>query len=273
MSALVAAALFGCSNDGDYDDENDLTTEVVACEEAYARLERCCPDFRHSRSSCLTWTRIVVVGTIVFVIGTGTDIGKTHVTRALALAAGAPAWKPVTSGGNEDVVRLAAEPPLHALSAPVSPHLAARMEGITLDAHVMAAAAAERARGVARLLVESAGGLYSPLSDRETNADVARALAAVAPVKVLLVAPDRLGVLHDVAATLRAAHADGIVVACVALSAPAHPDASTGTNAAELVRVGAAREVVTFPRASVDDAATLAAARACLSVLGIDASR
>jgi dethiobiotin synthetase len=96
------------------------------------------------------------------------------------------------------------------------------------------------------------------LSDEETNADVALLYGERA--LVVLVAPDRLGVLHDVGACVRAAEADGIMFAAVALSAPAQGDASTGTNAAEIERLGLADTVVTFPRARVDDDATKKAA-------------
>lgn len=202
---------------------------------------------------------------IVFIVGTGTDVGKTHVTRALSLAARAPAWKPITSGGLDDVVRLEAAPPLHALSEPLSPHLAARRDGIAIDAAAIARASRERAGAHARFLVESAGGLYSPISDDQTNADVARALGPSA--ELVLVAPDRLGVLHDVGAVVRAARADGLEFACIALSAPPSPDPSTGTNGAEIVRLGLARNVVTFPRADAADEMSLRAAEACLRSL------
>lgn len=189
---------------------------------------------------------------IVYVVGTGTDVGKTHVAAALARVSGLPAWKPIVSGGLEDVERLGAKPPLVALRDPVSPHLAARREGVELSVKAIVAATPGSA------IVESAGGLYSPLSDDETNADVAIAYARSA--LVVLVAPDRLGVLHDVGACMRAAEADGITIAAVALSAPAQADASTGTNAAEIERLGLAESVVVFPRARVEDDATKRAA-------------
>jgi dethiobiotin synthetase len=189
---------------------------------------------------------------IVYVVGTGTDVGKTHVAAALARVSKLPAWKPIVSGGLEDVERLGAAPPLVALAEPISPHLAARRAGIGLSAEAIVEATKDT------MIVESAGGLYSPLSDEETNADVAMLYGERA--LVVLVAPDRLGVLHDVGACVRAAEADGITFAAVALSAPAQADASTGTNAAEIERLGLAEAVVTFPRARVDDDATKKAA-------------
>lgn len=189
---------------------------------------------------------------IIYVVGTGTDVGKTHVAAALSRVSKLPAWKPIVSGGLEDVERLGSTPPLASLRDPVSPHLAARREGIELSAQAIVDATKEP------MIVESAGGLYSPLSDDETNADVALAYGERA--LVVLVAPDRLGVLHDVGACVRAAEADGITFAAIALSAPAQADASTGTNAAEIERLGLAAAVVVFPRARVDDDATRKAA-------------
>jgi hypothetical protein len=43
-AGIIAA--FGCSNeDDDIDNREDLTVEIISCEEAYARLEDCCPGF------------------------------------------------------------------------------------------------------------------------------------------------------------------------------------------------------------------------------------
>jgi dethiobiotin synthetase len=189
---------------------------------------------------------------IIYVVGTGTDVGKTHVAAALARVSKMPAWKPVVSGGFEDVERLGAAPPLVALAEPLSPHLAARREGVELSAEAIVRATKDS------MIIESAGGLYSPLSDEETNADVALAYGQRA--LVVLVAPDRLGVLHDVGACVRAAEADGISFAAVVLSSPAEKDASTGTNAAEIERLGLAEAVITFPRARIDDDVTKKAA-------------
>ncbi|RYE86634.1 MAG: dethiobiotin synthase, partial [Myxococcales bacterium] len=129
---------------------------------------------------------------IVTVVGTGTDVGKTFVTAALAAAlrrrgVDVAAWKPVASGVTPgepaaDASELAAalgrpiEPPLHSFEPPLSPHLAARRAGVAIDIDALAARAHALAAGRAVTLVETAGGLLSPLSDTTTNADLARAL-------------------------------------------------------------------------------------------------
>lgn len=187
-----------------------------------------------------------MTGRRLIVTGTGTGIGKTHVSEALLLAwrssgRSCAGLKPVESGVTAETVtdaaRLAAASTFHvkpgpyAFPDPVSPHLAARRAGavISFDAvsGVMRAAATE----VDWTLLELPGGLFTPVTDDALNADLARALRADA---LVLVAPDRLGVLHDVIAATRAAAALGLRPSCVLLVATPEVDASTGSNASEL---------------------------------------
>jgi hypothetical protein len=46
----VVAILFACSDD--YDRSDDMTLEVVSCEEAIAHLTECCPGFDPTIQSC-----------------------------------------------------------------------------------------------------------------------------------------------------------------------------------------------------------------------------
>jgi dethiobiotin synthetase len=196
----------------------------------------------------------------IVVVGTGTGIGKTHVGVALVTALAAAGQevaglKPVESGIGTEVTdtelldRAATfhvkQPPPYALRAPISPHLAAAMEGVTLRLGPVAAwVDSVEATWV---VVETAGGLLSPLGVDLTNLDLTCALK---PDAVLLVAPDRLGVLHDVTATMFALHvlAPELPEPVVVLQAPAEADASTGTNAGELLSLEIARTVATLPR-------------------------
>lgn len=53
--ALVLAAVFACEGQetkDDEEDDNQFREDVIQCEEAIARLERCCPDFDASRVLC-----------------------------------------------------------------------------------------------------------------------------------------------------------------------------------------------------------------------------
>ncbi|MES1188834.1 MAG: dethiobiotin synthase [Myxococcales bacterium] len=186
----------------------------------------------------------------VVILGTGTDVGKTYATaciaRGLSERASVLALKPIESGAPPGVVGDAgtiATAAGHAarlspwrFPSPVSPHLAAREQGATLDVASVAAwvAAQEAVAQPSISLVELAGGVFSPLGLGVTNEDLALALE---PAVWLLVAPDALGVLHDVTATLRAMRRapDALL-----LSGARNTDQSTGSNAAELSRLGIA---------------------------------
>ncbi len=207
--------------------------------------------------------------TVVVVTGTGTEIGKTHTSCALLRAAGAGAvgLKPIESGVSSDegddgrALRLASDSTFHVkhlappylLRRPVSPHLAAADEGRTVSIEDAARYVARASASASFVLVELPGGLFSPLGQGRTNADLARWLR---PDAVLLVAPDRLGVLHDVTAAVRAFHAEGGVIGALALVSPGNPDASTGTNGRELRALWPSLAVFEIPRGRPEALAT-----------------
>jgi dethiobiotin synthetase len=181
----------------------------------------------------------------VVIVGTGTGVGKTHAGVALLLAAGrcgfsAVGLKPIESGVEAgglgpdgallaEAALLPSLPP-YLLQAPISPHLAAAREGRVISLDVAAAWIDENARAQLNV-IETAGGLLSPLGRTVSNVDL---MLASRPDSVILVSIDRLGVLHDVAACLLALRVSGLEVPIVALHQPEMPDASTGTNAVEL---------------------------------------
>ena len=201
-------------------------------------------------------------GRLIVVTGTGTGIGKTHVSCAILRCAGRSrkvvGYKPVESGVDgtalTDSERLADAGSFHVklspsyqLRAPVSPHLAARMESVSIDVGAIQRAITDiRAQDV-DILIELPGGLFTPLTSALRNVDVIGRLDANV---VLLLAPDRLGVLHDVGAAM----SGQVVVTDVALVSPDVEDASSGTNADELRHLGVAVHG-TWPRATEESLA------------------
>lgn len=200
-------------------------------------------------------------GRLVVVAGTGTSIGKTHFAEALIRAwrrrASVVGLKPIESGlrdcSTPDAARLRAVSSFHvkqfgyALAAPLSPHLAARDEGIEIRIDVIQSYVEEIRQLGDGIVLELAGGLFSPLTDGKCNADLAKALA---PEFLLLVAPDSLGVLHSVAATTRAASAMSLPLDGIILVSPAAPDPSTGRNANEIRTVAGTPVLLVLPRES-----------------------
>lgn len=199
----------------------------------------------------------------VVILGTGTAVGKTSVTCDLARGLQSQehpvlALKPVETGfaaagdgsplPGSDAAQLEAAVfhvqhprphPLYALRDGISPHLAAEHEDRLIDLEAIQlwlSRTEQQASSSPALvtLIETAGGMFSPLSPTTRNCDLALALQAEL---WLLVAPDRLGVLHDVAATLGALAPQGRRVDCVAVVPPTASDASTGSNAEQLRRL------------------------------------
>ena len=190
---------------------------------------------------------------LIVLIGTGTSVGKTYVAERVLQAFAreghlAEAYKPVESGiagagspgADSDISRLRAaatfhvKPPLASsvFAAPVSPHLAARMEGRAVDLDAIRSEISRgRAAGNTVLIVELPGGAFSPLTPTVAAAAFARSLP---DARVVLVASDRLGVLNDVGATTRACAAIGLPLFGIILSAAPQADASVGTNHVEL---------------------------------------
>lgn len=186
---------------------------------------------------------------ILVVTGTGTEVGKTVTTAALAaVALGAgrsvavlkPAQTGVTAdepGDVAEVRRLAGEvvtgAELARFPEPLAPETAARRAGLP---YVRPEAVAEEAEKLAArhdlVLVEGAGGLLVRYDDEgATLADVARLLAA----EVLVVASAGLGTLNATALTTEALRARGLQVAGVAIGAlPARPDLAARCNLEDL---------------------------------------
>ncbi|MFD3756923.1 dethiobiotin synthase [Streptomyces sp. NPDC058622] len=189
---------------------------------------------------------------VLVVSGTGTEIGKTVVTAAVAAAAGAAGrsvavLKPAQTGMAPDepgdaaeVVRLAG-PSVTALELarypePLAPDTAARRSGLaTLSPAAVAEAATRLARTHDLVLVEGAGGLLVRFDEAgHTLADAARLLGA----PTLVVAPAGLGTLNATALTAEALRARGLTALGVVIGSwPAAPDLASRCNLADLPEV------------------------------------
>jgi dethiobiotin synthetase len=161
-----------------------------------------------------------------------------------------PTAKPQSDAGAFHV-----KPSPYWFGPPVSPHLAARDAGQRIDLGAVRdwVLEAEQSSGGHAAMVETAGGLFTPLGPGMTNLDL---VLAMEPAVLLLVGPDRLGVMHEVTATFGLAGARGRPIDTVVLSEPNTPDSSTGHNAREFDRLGIACISAVFPWASEDSAAT-----------------
>ena len=192
----------------------------------------------------------------LFIAGTNTGVGKTHVAAMIARALAASGrrvgvYKPAASGCREaaegliadDAVALweAAGRPLtlaqvcpQRFLAPLAPPRAALAEGRRVDAALLRTGLEPWLAASEIVVVEGAGGLMSPLSDDDYNID----LAAELGLPLVIVAANELGVINATLQTLITARtrAPKLPIAGVVLNqATQRPDdASLASNAEEL---------------------------------------
>jgi dethiobiotin synthetase len=121
-------------------------------------------------------------------------------------------------------------------AAPLAPHLAARAEGRRVDAALLREGVSFWRETSDVVIVEGAGGLMSPLSDDDYNAD----LAAEFGYPLVVVAANELGTINATLQTLITAstYCEGLDVAGIVLNSPAlrNNDPSIESNADELSR-------------------------------------
>ena len=190
----------------------------------------------------------------LFITGTGTSVGKTYIAALMArslLSAGRKVgvYKPVASGcelreGNlvsPDAVALwqaAGQAGTlekvcpQRFAAPLAPHRAAWAENRDVDSQLLRAGIEYWRRECDILLVEGAGGLMSPVTVDEYNADLAHDFG----YPLVIVTANALGTINATLQTLLAAEKYDLSVAGIVLNSMPlpHDDPSTQSNADEL---------------------------------------
>lgn len=166
-----------------------------------------------------------------FVTGTDTEVGKTVASCALLQAANAQGfnaigYKPVASGSeqtseglrNNDALLLQANSRVKlpysminpiVFEAPTSPHIISEKMGLPIDFSVINQGLLDIQRQGDWVLVEGAGGWYTPLSTEKTYAD----WVIEQQLPVILVVGVKLGCINHALLTLKAIHAAGLLVA------------------------------------------------------------
>lgn len=215
-------------------------------------------------------------GVILFVSGTGTEIGKTVATAAVAACASgtvavvkpAQTGMPIGAPGDlADVTRLTGCADVHEFARypdPLSPHHAAAVSGLPeleLDDVVDRIGTLIATRDL--VLVEGAGGLLVPFARSGwTIADVARALDA----PVLVVTAAGLGTLHHTTSTLRALREEGLRLAGLVIGSwPSAPGLAERCNVRDLAALGGGELAGALPERMTEMADFPAAARAALA--------
>lgn len=214
----------------------------------------------------------------VFVTGTDTGAGKTVVAGAICAALAArgeqvAAFKPVVTGLDEEPGEW---PPDHELLAaasggrpggvtpytfgpPVSPHLAAELEGRPIEPQRLVSEARAAAARAGTLVCEGVGGLLVPL----TSGYSVRDLAVDLGLPVVVAARTGLGTISHTLLTVEAARAAGLTVAGIVMTPwPERPEPIETSNRETVERLAG----VTVSGLATATPATLATAGAALPV-------
>jgi len=150
---------------------------------------------------------------IVFVTGIGTDVGKTLAAAIVTKALEADYWKPIQAGdldhsdshkiqtlvgSNIKILSNA-----YALHTPASPHLAAKIDGISIQLSNIITPKTKK-----NLVIEGAGGVFVPLNATDCVIDLIQP-----DYKVIVVSRHYLGSINHTLLTIEALKNRNIPVA------------------------------------------------------------
>lgn len=138
-----------------------------------------------------------------FVTGISTEVGKTVASAILVEALKADYWKPIQAGDldhsdTHKVEKLVSNsktkfhPNSYALKTPMSPHAAAKIDGIEIDLKQI-----QKPKTKNNLVIEGAGGLLVPLNERQTILDIIKPT-----YKVIVVSRHYLGSINHTLLTV-----------------------------------------------------------------------
>ena len=171
----------------------------------------------------------------VFITGSNTDVGKTtvgvEIIRHLGKTRKLRARKPVETNcqlindayAPKDAITLnegCSEPEPLSIVCPycfeleASPEEASSHDGTTLSIDGLVSACNSDTED-SFVVVEGAGGLYSPIADASINSDLAKRLQ----VPIVIVIRDELGAISQALLTIEAAKKNKLSVSCVVLNA------------------------------------------------------
>jgi len=155
----------------------------------------------------------------IFVTGIGTDVGKTIASSIITESLQADYWKPIQAGDldNSDSHKIeryisndktVIHPNTYKLNTPASPHVAAEIDGITIDVTTIVAPETEN-----NLVIEGAGGLFVPLNNQDTIIDLIQP-----DYKVIVVSRHYLGSINHTLLTIEALQNRKIEIAGIIFS-------------------------------------------------------
>ncbi len=160
----------------------------------------------------------------IAIAGIHTGTGKTVVSAILTEAFGADYWKPVQAGINErdlDFVKAhitnncsKLHPEQYLLTQPLSPHQAAAIDGVEIAIKGFAFPETDN-----NLIVETAGGVLSPICANATMAD----FIAYYKLPLILVANNYLGSINHTLLSIEALRSRGLTLLGLVINGAPNP--------------------------------------------------
>lgn len=155
----------------------------------------------------------------LFITGISTDVGKTVASAIITEALEADYWKPVQAGDleNSDSHKIKSyvsneKTKIHsnsyALNTPASPHLAAEIDGITINISSI-----KEPKTKNHLVIEGAGGIFVPLNKEHTIADLIQP-----DYKIIVVSRHYLGSINHTLLTIEALQNRNITIGGIIFS-------------------------------------------------------
>ena len=155
----------------------------------------------------------------LFITGIGTDVGKTIASSIITESLRADYWKPIQAGDleNSDSHKVKSfisndktviHPNSYQLNTPASPHLAAEIDGITIDVTQIITPETEN-----HLVIEGAGGLFVPLNNQDTIIDLIQL-----DYKIIVVSRHYLGSINHTLLTIEALQNRNLTIAGIVFS-------------------------------------------------------
>ena len=155
----------------------------------------------------------------LFITGIGTDVGKTIASSIIVEALEADYWKPIQAGDldNSDTNKVEKyvsntttkfHKNAYALQTPASPHLAAEIDGITIELKKIIEPKTKN-----HIVVEGAGGIYVPLNNSDCVIDLIQP-----DYKVIVVSRHYLGSINHTLMTIEILKSRNLNVAGIVFS-------------------------------------------------------
>ena len=195
----------------------------------------------------------------IFITGISTDVGKTIASAIITEALEADYWKPIQAGDldNSDSHFIKSNvksqkskifPNAYQFKTPASPHLAAELDGITIDLKNIIEPKTDN-----HLVIEGAGGLFVPLNEIDFVLDLIQP-----DYKVIVVSRHYLGSINHTLLTIEALKNRGIPIAGIIFNGNENrPTETLILNTTQLKCIGRIEEEPYFDQNVISEYADL----------------